>query len=123
MPELTSLYIHIPFCRHRCSYCDFNTYAGLDGLIPEYMAALRREAAWAGQAAGECLRIHTIFLGGGTPSLIPTSELVALLETCRKYFDVQTDAEITLEANPGTVTFDSLRALRHAGFNRISLGM
>ena len=123
MSEPTSLYFHIPFCRHRCSYCDFNTYAGLDGLIPEYMAALRREAAWAGQAAGECLRIHTIFLGGGTPSLIPTGELAALLETCRKYFDVQTDAEITLEANPGTVTFDSLRALRHAGFNRISLGM
>ncbi|MFZ3078687.1 MAG: radical SAM family heme chaperone HemW [Bellilinea sp.] len=123
MPETTSLYFHIPFCHHRCSYCDFNTYAGLDGLIPDYMAALRREAAWAGQAAGACLRVHTIFLGGGTPSLIPAGELAALLETCRKYFDVLPDAEITLEANPGTVTLDSLSALRQAGFNRISLGM
>ncbi|MHB0988942.1 MAG: radical SAM family heme chaperone HemW [Bellilinea sp.] len=123
MSEPTSLYFHIPFCRHRCSYCDFNTYAGLDGLILEYMAALRRETAWAGQSAGERLQVHTIFLGGGTPSLIPAGELAALLETCRKYFDVLPDAEITLEANPGTVTLDSLRALRQAGFNRISLGM
>ena len=123
MSEPTSLYFHIPFCRHRCSYCDFNTYAGLDGLISEYMAALRREAAWAGQAAGVRLQTHTIFLGGGTPSLIPAGELAALLETCRKYFDVLPDAEITLEANPGTVTLDSLSALRQAGFNRISLGM
>ncbi len=123
MTEPTSLYIHIPFCRHRCSYCDFNTYAGLDGLIPEYMAALRQEAAWAGQAAGDRLRVHTIFLGGGTPSLIPVEELASLLETCAQYFDLLPDAEITLEANPGTVTLESLRALRQAGFNRISLGM
>lgn len=123
MSETTSLYFHIPFCRHRCSYCDFNTYAGLDGLIPEYMAALRRETAWAGQAAGERSSVHTIFLGGGTPSLIPADELAALLEICRENFEVLPDVEITLEANPGTVTLDTLRALRQAGFNRISLGM
>ena len=120
---MTSLYIHIPFCRHRCSYCDFNTYAGLDGLIPEYMSALRREVSWAGQAAGERVPVHTIFLGGGTPSLIPAGELALLLETCAQHFDLQPGAEITLEANPGTVTLDSLRALHGAGFNRISLGM
>lgn len=123
MSELTSLYIHIPFCRHRCSYCDFNTYAGLDGLIPEYMAALRQEVAWAGQAAGDKLPVHTIFLGGGTPSLIPARDLALLLETCDQYFAVQPGAEISLEANPGTVTQDSLKDLRQAGFNRISLGM
>ena len=123
MSELTSLYIHIPFCRHRCSYCDFNTYAGLDGLIPQYMAALRQEIAWAGQAAGEKLPVHTIFLGGGTPSLIPAHDLALLLETCDQYFAVQPGAEISLEANPGTVTLASLKDLRQAGFNRISLGM
>jgi len=123
MSELTSLYIHIPFCRHRCSYCDFNTYAGLDGLIPQYMAALRQEIAWAGQAAGEKLPVHTIFLGGGTPSLIPAHDLALLLETCDQYFAVQPGAEISLEANPGTVTLDSLKDLRQMGFNRISLGM
>jgi len=123
MSELTSLYIHIPFCRHRCSYCDFNTYAGLDGLIPKYMASLRQEVAWAGQAAGEKLPVHTIFLGGGTPSLIPAHDLALLLETCDQYFAVQPGAEISLEANPGTVTLDSLKDLRQMGFNRISLGM
>ena len=123
MSELTSLYIHIPFCRHRCSYCDFNTYAGLDGLIPQYMAALRQEIAWAGQAAGEKLPVHTIFLGGGTPSLIPARELALLLEACDRYYAVQPGAEISLEANPGTVTLASLKDLRQAGFNRISLGM
>jgi len=87
------------------------------------MAALRREAAWAGQAAGERLPVHTIFLGGGTPSLIPAEDLALLLETCAQHFDLLPDAEITLEANPGTVTLNSLRALRQAGFNRISLGM
>jgi len=123
MPELTSLYIHIPFCRHRCSYCDFNTYAGLEGLIPKYMASLQQEVAWAGQAAGEKLPVHTIFLGGGTPSLIPAHDLALLLETCDQYFAVQPGAEISLEANPGTVTLASLKDLRQAGFNRISLGM
>lgn len=120
---MTSLYFHIPFCLHRCSYCDFNTYAGLDGLIPEYMAALRRELTWAAQAAGERIPVHTIFLGGGTPSLMPANELAALIEDCGKLFNLQADAEITLEANPGTVTLESLRELRMAGFNRISLGM
>jgi len=104
MAEMTSLYFHIPFCRHRCSYCDFNTYAGMDGLIPEYMAALRRETTWAGQSTGLHLPVHTLFLGGGTPSLMPISELTALLETCASNFDLQPGAEITLEANPGTVT-------------------
>src|SRR3990172_1910188 len=123
MSELTSLYIHIPFCRHRCSYCDFNTYAGLEGLIPKYMASLQQEVAWAGQAAGEKLPVHTIFLGGGTPSLIPARELALLLEACDRYYAVQPGAEISLEANPGTVTLASLKDLRQAGFNRISLGM
>ncbi|HEY4691960.1 MAG TPA: radical SAM family heme chaperone HemW [Bellilinea sp.] len=123
MSELTSLYIHIPFCRHRCSYCDFNTYAGLEGLIPKYMASLQQEVAWAGQAAGEKLPVHTIFLGGGTPSLIPAHDLALLLETCDQYFAVQPGAEISLEANPGSVTLASLKDLRQAGFNRISLGM
>ena len=123
MSKLTSLYIHIPFCRHRCSYCDFNTYGGLDGLILQYMAALRQEIAWAGQAPGEKLPVHTIFLGGGTPSLIPARELALLLEACDRYYAVQPGAEISLEANPGTVTLASLKDLRQAGFNRISLGM
>ncbi len=123
MSEPISLYLHIPFCRHRCSYCDFNTYAGLDGLIPEYLASLRREIEWAGQAAGTKPCVHTIFLGGGTPSLMPPNELERLLRTIATSFTILPQAEITLEANPGTVTLENLQVLRAAGFNRISLGM
>jgi len=123
MPEPISVYLHIPFCRHRCSYCDFNTYAGLDGLIPEYLASLRREIEWAGQMAETKLRVHTIFLGGGTPSLMPPDELERLLRTVDSSFTLMPQAEITLEANPGTVTLENLQALRCAGFNRLSFGM
>ncbi len=123
MPETTSLYIHIPFCIHRCSYCDFNTYAGLEGSIPAYMHALEREIEWVRQAAGEKIPVHTIFLGGGTPSLAPADLLERLLKVCDTNFTLQSGAEITLEANPGTVTRESLQELRKAGFNRISLGM
>src|SRR5574340_368338 len=123
MPEMTSVYIHIPFCRHRCSYCDFNTYAGLEGLIPAYIKALKAEIAWVRALAGEKIPVHTIFLGGGTPSLIPAEDLRSVLEVCKANFELQPDAEITLEANPGTVTLKSLRELHKAGFNRISLGM
>lgn len=123
MTELTSVYIHIPFCRHRCSYCDFNTYAGLEGLIPSYVHALKREIAWVRASAGKKISVHTIFLGGGTPSLIPAEDLTEVLNDCARNFDLQPDCEITLEANPGTVTLESLKALDKAGFNRISLGM
>lgn len=123
MPDPISLYLHIPFCRHRCSYCDFNTYAGLDGLIPEYLSSLRREIEWASQAGGTKQEVHTIFLGGGTPSLMPPNELERVLDTIASCFSLLPDAEITFEANPGTVTLESLRAMRAAGFNRISLGM
>lgn len=123
MTEAASIYIHIPFCRHRCSYCDFNTYAGLEGMIPDYFEALRHEIEWTGRAAGERLPVHTIFLGGGTPSLMPVEELERVLEVCSRSFDLQPGAEITLEANPGTLTPQALKSIRGAGFNRISIGM
>lgn len=114
-----SVYLHIPFCQHRCGYCDFNTYAGQENAIPEYIAALKKEI----QMAGEKVPVHTIFFGGGTPSLIPPALMGGILVTIATVFDLQPDAEITLEANPGTVSPESLRQLRAAGFNRISYGM
>jgi len=119
----TSLYLHIPFCRHRCGYCDFNTYAGLDNLIPAYTDALIAEAEWLAAAAGERLPVHTIFLGGGTPSLLPLEAMRRLLQALHAAYDVAADAEISLEANPGTLSPDYLAGLRAAGFNRISLGV
>lgn len=118
-----SLYIHIPFCRRRCSYCDFNTYAGLESLIPPYVSALCHEAGWVEPAAGYKLPIHTIFLGGGTPSLLPLPELERFFQAVWGAFTVQKTAEISLEANPGTLDLASLRGLRVLGVNRLSLGM
>ncbi len=118
-----SLYLHIPFCRHRCAYCDFNTYAGLDTLIPAYTRALCAEISWLSKAAAERLPLHTIFLGGGTPSLLPVAALEAILHAAEDHFFWQADIEITLEANPGTLSPDYLRAIRSLGINRLSLGM
>jgi oxygen-independent coproporphyrinogen III oxidase len=119
----TSVYLHVPFCRHRCSYCDFNTYAGISSLIPDYVAALCREIELVSQSAGERLPVKTIFFGGGTPSLLPLSELEKIFSTLKQSFNLRECKEITLEANPGTVSMDYLAGLRSLGCDRISLGM
>ncbi len=122
-----SLYLHIPFCVHRCGYCDFNTYAGLEALIPAYTDALVREIeqAAAQAAAGQPGRLpaHTIFFGGGTPSLLPIPALERILGALRASFDLDPQAEITLEANPGTLSPEYLHALHALGVNRLSLGV
>jgi oxygen-independent coproporphyrinogen III oxidase len=121
--EPFSLYLHIPFCRHRCGYCDFNTYAGLEGLIDVYCQALRRELVMVARSTRKRLPVHTIFFGGGTPSLLPASEIAAILETIDTHYQVSEGAEISLEANPGTVSRTTLENLRTAGINRLSFGV
>jgi oxygen-independent coproporphyrinogen-3 oxidase len=118
-----SVYIHVPFCTHRCAYCDFNTYAGQERLIPAYVDALCREIAYVGEGAHADPGVHTIFLGGGTPSLLLPGQVRLVLDRIRATFQVAEGAEITLEANPGTVSEASLRELRSAGINRISFGV
>ena len=118
-----SIYLHIPFCRHRCGYCDFNTYAGQEHRIGEYVHALCQEIRLVGAAAGSRLPVHTLFFGGGTPSLLPAGEIQVILETLADFFELSPTIEITLEANPGTVSLDYLRELRAKGINRLSLGM
>ena len=116
-----SLYLHIPFCRHRCSYCDFNTYTSLGELKLEYAAALKAEIRQV--ANGQKRPVHTIFFGGGTPSLMPADAINSILDTVRDSFALSTQAEITMEANPGTVDLAYLEAVRQAGVNRISFGV
>jgi oxygen-independent coproporphyrinogen-3 oxidase len=118
-----SVYLHIPFCRHRCAYCDFNTYAGQEALIPAYVDALCREIEFVCQHFPAREMVHTIFFGGGTPSLLAPSHFEQILATVWTHFVVLPDAEISLEANPGTLTPEGLRALRTLGFNRLSLGV
>jgi oxygen-independent coproporphyrinogen-3 oxidase len=117
-----SLYIHIPFCRHRCAYCDFNTYAGQEDSIPAYVEALCREIEFIGQNAPEKLTPHTIFFGGGTPSLLTPRQFEAVLGAISRNFDLA-NPEITIEANPGTVSLSDLRDLHSLGINRISFGV
>ncbi len=116
-----SLYLHIPFCRHRCSYCDFNTYTSLSDLKEAYTTALVAEIE---QVAGGVKRpSHTIFFGGGTPSLVSPTLLGRILTAVRSNFDLTSDAEITMEANPGTVDEAYLTAVHAIGINRISFGV
>ena len=122
-PSPLSVYIHIPFCKVRCSYCDFNTYAGLNDLIPTYSDALAKEIRLVGRASPRRLPVHTVFFGGGTPSLMPIGHLESVLEPLRSNFELLPEAEITLEANPGTVDLAYLQGLRRLGVNRLSLGV
>ena len=117
-----ALYLHIPFCAVRCAYCDFNTYAGLERLYEPYAAALIREIRRAGDERGRPA-VRTIFIGGGTPTVLPPTLLADVLDACREAFDVAADAEITSEANPGTVDQAHFAALAGMGVNRLSMGV
>ena len=123
MNPLYSIYIHIPFCKQRCSYCDFNTYAGIEMLIPRYMQALRQELKFVALSAPARLPIHTIFFGGGTPSLISAVEFERVFKSISEFYNLIKDVEVTIEANPGTLSLEYLQDLRSMGVNRLSLGM
>ena len=116
------LYVHIPFCRHKCGYCDFNAYAGMDRLMPEYVGALEQELT-AARASLTFGRLDTVYLGGGTPSLLPAHLIQQLMTFVNETFEVSRDAEVTLEANPGSTDAEKLDAWLAAGVNRLSLGV
>ncbi len=122
MAEPFSLYLHIPFCTAKCGYCDFNSYAGTEHLIPSYSDALVKEAQlWRKTMAGRS--VTTVFFGGGTPSLVPLDEVTTMMEGLRETFDILPEAEISLEANPGSLDETYLRGLLELGFNRLSIGV
>jgi putative oxygen-independent coproporphyrinogen III oxidase len=116
------LYIHVPFCLTRCGYCDFNTYAGLDHLAGGYVECLRREADLWAQEWRE-IEFVSLFLGGGTPTTVPASRLVNLLDELRTVFSFAAGAEVTTEANPDTVDEPYLTELLAGGVTRLSMGV
>jgi len=118
----TSLYLHLPFCASKCAYCDFNSVVAGDRLRKDYYAALLREIERCGKHHNERL-FRTVYLGGGTPTLYDPGHLCQVLNTVRGSYHLAPDAEITVEANPGTVTAQGLLFLREMGFNRLSLGV
>ena len=116
------IYIHIPFCRSKCDYCDFYSLAGKEDRMGDYQKALLAHIAETAPLV-RGIPVDTIYFGGGTPSFYGEKRLKELLGAVKKQFDVEKDAEITLEGNPDSVDGRMLRALRKAGFNRLSLGV
>jgi len=121
------IYIHIPFCKQKCRYCDFNSYANCsDELIFDYLKRLNREIDLAGNRfgkRGENTLVTSIFIGGGTPSLIDENEIKNLLENINNDFEIAQGAEITIEANPESLTEKKLSAYKSASVNRLSMGV
>ena len=116
-----SIYVHIPFCRTLCTYCAFNTYAGMGGLIEPYVDAVCHEIALV--AAEHELSAHTLYFGGGTPSLLSVKQVERIVTAARRHLGLASDAEVTLEANPGSVDLATLRGYWKAGITRLSLGV
>ncbi len=122
------VYVHVPFCAVRCGYCDFNTYTATElgggGSQAAYAGHAAAEVAFAAQALGEDRPlVETVFFGGGTPTLLPSADLVAILGSIRDRFGLAPGGEVTTEANPDSVTPEGLAELRAGGFTRISFGM
>jgi oxygen-independent coproporphyrinogen-3 oxidase len=119
--DQVGIYIHIPFCVAKCYYCAFNSYAGLEHLHLDYIEALQREIARCARDKGS-FRASSVYLGGGTPSLLSIDSLSAILGACLGSFAAMEGTEISVEANPGTVSASYLWDLRAQGVNRLSLG-
>jgi oxygen-independent coproporphyrinogen-3 oxidase len=122
MTEPASLYLHIPFCRIKCTYCAFNTYVNLDNLIEPFVEALISEINLLGRSKPE-QHLHTIYFGGGTPSLLSVRQLERILVAIKACFVVLPDSEISMESNPSDLTSDYMTGVRSVGMNRLSLGM
>jgi len=114
-----ALYIHIPFCKKKCGYCSFISYEGREDIIPAYLASVKREL----NLRLDKKSVYSVYIGGGTPSLLSAEQVEDLLVTVRSLTEVGSEAEITMEVNPGTVNREYLSAIRKAGINRLSLGV
>lgn len=125
------IYVHIPFCKHKCYYCDFISYANKESLVERYINVLIREITDVAtgnrldyeNGIDELFNVNTIYVGGGTPSFIESKYIVNIISTIKEYFKINENAEITLEVNPGTVNENKLKDYFNAGVNRLSIGL
>ncbi len=113
------IYLHIPFCKQKCLYCDFNSYAGKESLMKEYCHALKKEIV----TYATDRPVDTVYFGGGTPTALGAEGLADLFRTVKENFSLTGDCEVTAECNPGTIEKDGLLRLYQAGFNRLSIGL
>ena len=122
--KVLGAYLHIPFCTQRCGYCSFNTAPDAPGAVARFVPALLGEIDLAAKAPwAAAIRLKSVFLGGGTPSLLPPEAMAAILDRLRANFPLEPSAEITVECNPESVSVERLTGYRHAGVTRISLGV
>jgi oxygen-independent coproporphyrinogen-3 oxidase len=121
-PSSAGLYVHIPFCVAKCRYCDFSSFAGRQPLYSPYWATLLQQIVGAGRE-GSWPPFDTLYVGGGTPTVLSPEQLCSVVATCARERGLPGDAEVTCEANPGTVSRNGLAALRDGGFDRLSLGI
>lgn len=125
------LYIHIPFCKQKCSYCDFCSYANKESFIKRYIQCVLKEIIEVGNnnkidfenGKDDLFLVKTIYIGGGTPSLIDSKYIVQIIEDIKLNFEIDEKAEITIEVNPGTVTLEKLEDYNKVGINRLSIGL
>ncbi len=122
MKKSIGIYIHIPFCKSKCYYCDFNSFSHKSHLTEAYFDALKKEIIINSERAAE-YEVNTVFIGGGTPSSVEPKYIEHILELCRKYYGLRDDAEISIEANPGTLTDIKLKTYKYIGINRLSIGL
>ena len=125
------LYIHIPFCKHKCNYCDFCSYENKEQLIPRYMKCLQTEIQDVGRANAQDVKeekdasflVTTIYIGGGTPSFVDSTYITQIIKAIKENYTIAEKAEITIEVNPGTITLEKLQDYFNCGINRLSIGL
>ena len=131
MEKEIGLYIHIPFCKQKCYYCDFISFANKENIQEEYIRCIQKEIiqyatenkVMARHGLEKSYVLKTIYIGGGTPSCIDEIYIANIIKTVKNNFKIKEDAEITIEVNPGTVTAEKLETYRNIGINRISIGL
>lgn len=121
MKEL-GIYVHIPFCKSKCAYCNFNSYAGCDKFQPDYLKALLQEIKSYGESATNHL-VTTIYIGGGTPSNLISGGIISILNAIRENYNVAENCEISIESNPNSITYEKVLEWKNAGVNRVSVGL
>ncbi|KNY26797.1 radical SAM family heme chaperone HemW [Pseudobacteroides cellulosolvens] len=122
MKKSIGIYIHIPFCISKCYYCDFNSSSNKSSLVEAYFDALKKEIILNSERAGQ-YEVKTVFIGGGTPSSVDSRYIEDVLELCRKHYNLRSDAEVSIESNPGTLSEIKLKAYKYIGINRLSIGL
>ncbi len=119
---MSGIYVHVPFCKSKCTYCDFASYPKESGKIESYFACLYREIEGRGRALKD-KTFNTVYIGGGTPSFVEPKFILGVMRQIKKFFNLEKDAEVTIEINPGTLTKEKVDVYKSAGINRFSIGL